>query len=235
MSILANNTLQILGLSLRDRSILQEFQCLAVVRTPILTSYSYFRPSTTDDPVLDNLDARDLLRFSRVCVAAKLKVDSYIKRHFSIYSILDRFFARSDSIAFRYLMRMTGMLVSGSSVLQLFDRSFYAGSDLDVFVNQSQASVVGEWLKARGYEFVLSEDQQNRQTTYEQMVTPGSPFEGEDCITHLTVFHFYEHFEVLNFTAQNPTRKIQVVLTRDSPLSVIMGFHSSKSQLLPSG
>lgn len=205
---------------------------LCRLRSWLCNLYTCSRPSTTDDPFLDGLEPRELLRFSRLCAAAKLKVDSYMSRKFSIYRILDRFFDHNDSIEFRFLMRSTGLIVSGSSALQLFDRSLYEESDLDLFVNRRHADLVATWVLKRGYEFELSLVQKNESLSYDDLIFFEPRDLTEDCFTTFSDTRFYYGFNVLNFVNRNTGRKVQVILAKDCPVSLILNFHSSQYAFL---
>lgn len=187
------------------------------------------RPSTGESVFFDHLDLKDVLSFSSVCYAARRKYEAYINIRFSIYKLLDRYFVHAVSIEFRFLMRSTGAIISGSAALQLFDRTYYEKSDLDVFVNRKNARLVADWLIAHGYTFVLSDEQAELRATYEELIDQGEEFHSEVAFSSLGIDNFYDEFEVLNFLSKENGAKIQVVATNYCPLNAVLNFHSSTS------
>lgn len=78
-------------------------------------------------------------------------VKSYVKRAWNVDHHLGHFFFQPR--AFRALQARTGTLVSGSNALQFFDRSYYPGSDLDLYLHCGREREVGAFLLAEGYAF----------------------------------------------------------------------------------
>ncbi|TCD68648.1 hypothetical protein EIP91_010303 [Steccherinum ochraceum] len=93
----------------------------------------------------------ELFRLARTCRIAYGVVRFYVKRTFNVNRLLSRFF--QDPVAFRSLQARTGMIFAGSIALQFFDRSFYPGSDLDVYLMREAMVEVTAWLVDVGYEF----------------------------------------------------------------------------------
>jgi len=54
----------------------------------------------------------------------------------------------------RELQLLTGMLISGSSVLQFLQRVTYPLSDMDMFVDRDHSLEVIDWLEERGFEVI---------------------------------------------------------------------------------
>ena len=59
--------------------------------------------------------------------------------------LLSRYFHHPET--FRHLQATTGTVISGSSALQFFDRSYYAKSDLDLYVPLAWRAKVGQYLQ----------------------------------------------------------------------------------------
>ena len=107
--------------------------------------------------LLDYCSAKSLVLLLRTCRTLKAAVEAYIGLRFDVNRILGRYFAAPR--AFRYLQACTGTLISGSSALQFFDRSFYPSSDLDLYVSKVWGLRVGRFLFQEGYSFVPSQHQ----------------------------------------------------------------------------
>ncbi|EIN08753.1 hypothetical protein PUNSTDRAFT_143482 [Punctularia strigosozonata HHB-11173 SS5] len=105
------------------------------------------------DAIFSQADELAIVRFRRTCHPARFAVDDYLVRACNIDKHLSRFF--TDTKAFRNLQAQTATVISGSTALQLFLRTTYPGSDLDLYVYPSKAREIGNWLlAAEGYEYV---------------------------------------------------------------------------------
>ena len=93
------------------------------------------------DLIFDECTAVSLVRLLRACRRLHMSVEDYISRRFSIVKLLSRYFQHPS--AFRNLQAVTGTVISGSSALQFFDRSYYPKSDLDLYVPFSWRQDVG--------------------------------------------------------------------------------------------
>ncbi|KAK7678096.1 hypothetical protein QCA50_018889 [Cerrena zonata] len=103
------------------------------------------------DTIFDASSAEALIRLMRTCHTIRCSVKSYFMHAFNINRHLARYF--TDPMAFRYLQACTGTLISGSTALQFFDRSFYPESDLDLYTPTSWRLNVGHFLVGDGYHF----------------------------------------------------------------------------------
>ncbi|PPQ84650.1 hypothetical protein CVT26_004334 [Gymnopilus dilepis] len=56
-----------------------------------------------------------------------------------------------DTLAFRRLLYRTNAVVSGSFALQLFDRSYYDRSDMDLYARTAGVEDIRHWLSTQGY------------------------------------------------------------------------------------
>ena len=177
--------------------------------------------SDEDILLLDYCSAKSLVSLRRTCTAVKTHVDAYIAQKFNVDRILTRYFTNPN--AFRYLQGWTGTLISGSSALQFFDRSFYPLSDLDLYVSKGWGPEVGHFLLQEGYSFVPG---QKQHPTFDSALT-------EPRVQNNAAL--YGNFKGISgvFTFENTgrggTRKVQVMLAVRTPIEVILRFHSSMS------
>lgn len=174
----------------------------------------------------------EFLRLTKTCCKANVVVNSYVKRAFNINSFLLRFF--SDPLAFRSLQARTNTLISGSSALQFFDRTFYPESDLDLYLSMDAIEKVAEWLVGTaGYTFSPHERQLGEldealaairfppTTDVVAMATAEHPIYGSRGIRG--VFTFTK--PAADATA--PALKVQCIVAKLSPMRLILDFHSS--------
>ncbi|KAI1795024.1 hypothetical protein LXA43DRAFT_970716 [Ganoderma leucocontextum] len=154
--------------------------------------------------------------------------------------------------AFRSLQAATGTLISGSAALQFFGRKVWPESDLDLYAHARHRRVVGRWLIAEGYKYKPERfqdpsfevevkqcivDRPNGIYTMPgvlavftfvkplpQPVVPprrrSSPIEGVISATDSSDEESEEG-------RQPKELKVQVIVAKNSPMEVILGFHST--------
>jgi hypothetical protein len=155
-------------------------------------------------------------------------VKSYFQNAFNINQRLSRFFSPHEIIHFRqWLQADTGMLISGSTALQFFDRTDYPDSDLDIYVEQQYALVIAKWLLLVGYSFVARK-RQDADLVVAFDETPDTFHEGEGIFPSEEVGYFGRGVAgVFNFHKYQPDRKIQLITSLHSTMEIILHFHSS--------
>ena len=175
--------------------------------------------------IFDSCSPMTLVRLLRTCRAANVAVKDYITRAFNVNRILTRYFA--DPMAFRHLQACTGTVISGSSVLQFFTRTFYPGSDLDIYVPMAWRVEVGQYLLEQGYRFAPNSIQHSN---FEVAVS-------EDHVVNAVAL--YGNLQgiagVFTFKKENSDGeelKVQIMVAVRSPMEVIFRFHSSMSEWL---
>ena len=208
------------------------------------------RPSTTDDIVLDNLSYADVFRYSRTCKDAHHTVSSYIRRKHKLETVLGKYFTDDRILYFRYLQATTGMVISGSTALQFFERVLYPESDLDLYVEHRYRRPIALWLASIGYRYVpartkvISEHHgldtiSATQSTLEEALEANPTQLLEDAIRpdQRPAIFFYgsgggylDATSILNFEKRDefyPHRKIQIIASSRTPIEMILNFHSS--------
>jgi hypothetical protein len=186
------------------------------------------------DRVFASLSPASILRYSRTYRSAYRAVSSYCLRTFNINQHVSRFF--SQPLDFRSLQARTGLLISGSFALQFFDRTFYPNSDLDLYVDWRYSREVGHWLISDGYIFQPRRNME--QATFDMAVEllhanePGLP-----TATALTrqigtnPYFMRGVASVFNFFKTSPQGselKVQLITASQTPMEIILQFHSSK-------
>ena len=175
--------------------------------------------------VFDFCSPTSFLRVSRTSRSAHMAVRTYMQKAFSINRILSRFF--NSPLEFRRVQAETDTLISGSSILQLFDRSFYPGSDLDIYTCQdSDLQLIASFLLTEGYEYVPDQDQNDdfEKALLDARIDDG--LEARSGAGHelLAVFTFENRA-----SCKDPLR-VELVMTHHHPFEIILEFHSSKSK-----
>ena len=129
-------------------------------------------------------------------------------------------------MSFRRLQACTGTLISGSTALQFFDRTFYPESDLDIYVPKTWRNEVGQFLLRAGYSFVPHSSQHPTfvEAVFENSVTTSTAEYG----------NFKGISGVFNFEKNGmhgERLKIQLMVAVRSAIEPILHYHSSKSSL----
>ncbi|KAF5317751.1 hypothetical protein D9619_012541 [Psilocybe cf. subviscida] len=183
-------------------------------------------PPTTDDALLDNLSTADILRFGRTSKSAHHALQSYLRRRYRLSHVLAPFFTEDQTEGLRTLMSRTGMIISGSIALQFMDRTIYPGSDLDLYAPLKYAWQISDWLVSAGYTYTplkaslptvdiaLRTAADNLETNHTWNMPP-------------TNRGYLRATCVMNFTASDPPRKIQLMSTLRSTIELILSFHST--------
>ena len=195
-----------------------------------------FSPSTTDDILFGHLSAVDLIAYSRTCKSVREAAASFYKRAFRIEITLRQYFTPDEIVRFRELQAITGdilclyyiviglitqsgMIISGSTALEFFDRTKYANSDLDLYVDHHYREPIILWLQSIGYSFLSrpSIGPQSLDTVLEEVPRPETPsrYPGAAML-------------VLDFIRSNPQARIQLITSSASPLELVLSFHSSE-------
>ncbi len=190
------------------------------------------------DSIFCRLSPASFARMSRTCRDVREATLDFATRAYDLNRRLGHYFNNTPS--FRELMAKTHLLISGSFALQFFDRTFYPGSDFDLYVHLDDDVIeVGRWLKTEGYAYMPSGRQAstldaefealNKEDALLQRYGQGLAVAG--------VFSFEKQVE--GVPGEDTIRKVQIVVpSRNhlSPLETIIRFHSSmRSALLSSG
>lgn len=185
------------------------------------------------DTVFENSTPATIFRIGKTCHAARRAMQDYVGRTFNINQHFERFF--TDPFEFRVLQARTGLVVSGSSALQFMDRTVYPCSDLDLYIAEDCATLVCDWICSEGgrqYHFVPSVRQVQRGILTVQNALRSYMLRGQDINEHEELWHFYDKCrikQVFNFeSVDQPNLHVQVIVSQNTPMDCILGFHSSE-------
>ncbi|KAJ3831019.1 hypothetical protein F5878DRAFT_123942, partial [Lentinula raphanica] len=113
--------------------------------------------SVTVEKILGFLDFIELQHLRRTCHTANIYVADFHRRAYNISHILLPYLNDVEIKEFRGIQASTGMVISGSSALQFFNRETYDTEhhhpDLDTYCLLGKCDVVGRWLLSTGYEY----------------------------------------------------------------------------------
>lgn len=162
----------------------------------------------------------DLIHFGQINNAARIAVTHYNQLNFDLKRVLSPYFSEEETKSFRQLQITTGTVISGSTALQLFDRTTYPESDLDIYVEHRYRRDVGWWLMNIGYKYKPSGSEPSK--TFAKALSMWSPetWEAEYALDHGVT-------DIFNFFKAGSKRKVQLISTRRCTMEVILNFHSS--------
>ncbi|KAI0694389.1 hypothetical protein C8T65DRAFT_698990 [Cerioporus squamosus] len=201
------------------------------------------------EPIFSTLSPANLVRISSTCRTAYAAVAAYTRLTFDIDRLLSRYFpspTRGCSItcclshaheqeygrarAFRSLQARTGTLVSGSTALQFFKRTVWPESDLDLYVHMRHRREVAQWLLDEGYQYKPTDFRiQNSRNPNGIYSMPGV----------MAIVTFIKPLPRPDRTSNSvdgeeeadddgPSElKVQVIVAKNTPMEVILGFHST--------
>ena len=191
------------------------------------------------DNILSRLSPHALTRMSSVNRTIRAAVHDFSSRAYNVNRRLSRFV--DDPLSFRSLMARTHMVISGSFALQLFDRTYYPDSDLDLYVHPDHSILeVGVWLEKQGYTYLpRSWQRQIYADEVEHILAtidlPAESMEDETEATQLYQMKSLRAVYSFERTINHDIRKIQVIVPRIFPLASILEFHSSAFSYVSTG
>jgi hypothetical protein len=181
---------------------------------------------TLYDSVFACLSPGTLARYSRTCRGSRDAVLAFNRRAYNINRHLSRFFDNPHE--FRAMQACTGTLISGSNALQFLDRTLYEDADLDLYVDDLYREEVGRYLERIGYRFEPRQGQTapfGGSTYHKNGLTGFTPPAAE-----VEIYYGMRGVAVVfNFIKKGPPMlKIQLITATNSPLEIIINFHSSE-------
>ncbi|KAF9034346.1 hypothetical protein BJ165DRAFT_676617 [Panaeolus papilionaceus] len=194
-------------------------------------------PVPSEDEFFDSLSPATLLRWAQIDTEARQSVQSYTRRTFVLARLLKPFFTSEQYAAFRLLQEETGTLISGSVALHFFDRTpLSVYTDLDLYVDLRFCAQLGDWLMTIGYQY-QSRDPTDSATFHEVLqqiedewddVEDAGPVSWFDNASPWPETPYQDPVEIAEvFDFYKKGRKIQIIACYNSPLRVIMNFHST--------
>lgn len=188
-----------------------------------MSAQRIFQSPPAYDSILSCLSQQMLVRVSQSSRLFSEAVASYSRRAFNINRHLSPWF--DDPLEFRSLQARTGMLISGSNALQFLDRSYYPGSDLDLYLSSSYALEVGLWFMDKGWTFEPTDFQTE---DFKELAKPAKlrALSRPDAINES--YPFAGVATVFTFRKNGLQLQVVVAKVNRSPLECVLGFHSSK-------
>ncbi|KAJ7591813.1 hypothetical protein C8J56DRAFT_931787 [Mycena floridula] len=186
--------------------------------------------SRAHDLLFSCLSKKDLITISKLNSVGLSMIKGYQKRAYQVNKILSRYFSSAGWVdRFRWLQARTGLIISGSTALQFFDRTVYEDSDMDLYVHESSSREVSHFLIEAGYTFVPRASQVNK--TVDQVIDGDRRASDDFLRTAELVGDDYDedhtHGIAHIFDFHKGQRKIQLITAVKTPFDVIFRYHST--------
>ncbi|PPQ79933.1 hypothetical protein CVT26_004162 [Gymnopilus dilepis] len=128
---------------------------------------------------------------------------------------------------FRRLIRDTNTVISGSFVVQFFDREFYPGSDMDIYLRMAGVDDLCKWLKTQGYRYILRNREyavmRHRHRVHVQRAVQNKSSHDNPL---LAVYNFQRW--VASASGYIERQRIQVIVVDTDPVEhILFDFHST--------
>lgn len=198
---------------------------------------SFTRPPICKN-ILDHASPGEIVYLGKTCRVAHDDVLEYYRDGLNINRHVARFF--EDPIAFRNFQARIGTLISGSIVLQFLDRTFYQGSDLDLYVHPDCTGDVGIHPLNERYDFLPSSYQPGDFEGAVDCARVGTAYErrryGDRSETEVDVWNeeMYDalgvdtlwSFQKAAGIGQSLLKEVKIITATFSPFYYILNFHS---------
>lgn len=202
-------------LSMESQNVLSPLECFLIrLEEPFLiVFFSYWTPDTI---------------FQLKCLNYRLEhvVLYYTRLVWDIDTFFEQWFPFGPD--FRQRLAISDAVVSGSQVLQFFDRSSYPETALDIFTRIHGAIAMGQWLLTIGYEYMVEDTDDP---------DPDPEFMNDILALGYDMYHVENPspiFGTFRFVASataaaHDELKVKLIVVRDPPITHILNFHSSTS------
>ncbi|KAF8315107.1 hypothetical protein F5887DRAFT_891585 [Amanita rubescens] len=148
------------------------------------------------------------------CTSKRLRdlKEEYSRSVFNLTRVLMPFLSvENDVQEFVKTMKGTNAIISGSTALQFFDRTYYQYADLDLYFEAKHLEVWKTQLIAFGYRFV-----------------PKIGNQALDVLENIYEYPSFQQIEALeSFKHRSTGKVVQLMATKSSPLRAILDFHST--------
>ncbi|KAF8320641.1 hypothetical protein F5887DRAFT_1148771 [Amanita rubescens] len=154
--------------------------------------------------IFDLLSAVDVVHLAQTCRELQSCAERYWHSNLMPSRVLMPFFATNERVqAFLNIMARCNAIISGSTALQLFERCYYPDSDLDVYLNSSNYTMMHTEMGK--FEYVQKETKE---------LEKYFPLDGRI-------------EAVISYTSFRSKKTIQLIVTRKLPIEAVLHFHST--------
>ncbi|KAK0484208.1 hypothetical protein EDD18DRAFT_1084062 [Armillaria luteobubalina] len=156
-----------------------------------------------------------MISFGACEIIMKFMHDTY-----NTVTLIKRFFPSELAAEFQVLQQQTSLMVSGSSALAFFYRSPFPDSDCDLYVHSRHCNQVIAFVLKAGYRLYRLMTSQNIESVFHTSEVLFYFCSNNYALKTITGVHEFVHHA-------NENLKFQVILCQESPVDVLLGFHST--------
>ncbi|KAF8329031.1 hypothetical protein F5887DRAFT_895306 [Amanita rubescens] len=162
--------------------------------------------------IFDLLPIEDILVLERTSQRLRDLKDEYCQSVFKLTRVLMPFLSSENDVQeFVKTMKGTDALISGSTALQFFDRTYYQYADLDLYFEAKHLEVWKTQMIAFGYTLV-----------------PKIGNNALDVVENIYEYPSFQQIEALEtFKHRSTAKVVQLMATKASPIRAILDFHST--------
>ncbi|KAK0430554.1 hypothetical protein EV421DRAFT_1721428 [Armillaria borealis] len=138
---------------------------------------------------------------------------------YTTHTLLSHFFPSDLVPLFQMLQQHTSLLVSGSRALGFLLRTTFPGSDIDLYVNFKHFHLIVLFMITTGYgrgHLLGGNIHKPRPQGGAAIFLPSTTYNGKNICTVYEFLHL-----------DNVELKVQVILMMETPMDIILGFHST--------
>ncbi|KAK2464967.1 hypothetical protein APHAL10511_003043 [Amanita phalloides] len=175
--------------------------------------------------IFDFLLPVDLIHFGQISQTARKAVTNYNRLAFDIIRLLSPYFSDEEIKSFRQLQLFTGTVISGSTAVQLFGRTTYPKSDLDIYVEHRYCRDVAWWLTSVGYKY--NPTRRGQPISFIEAFKASKTEEGAEEEQSEQSEYALGVENVFDFVRAGSERKVQLISATCCPMEVILNYHST--------
>jgi hypothetical protein len=162
--------------------------------------------------IFNRCETQDIFQLSQTCSSMREVTRRYWAEVLNAKRVLQPFFStEGQMLQFLNMLSDTGAIVSGSTALQLFARTTFNDTDLDVYVERLCYDDALRQMNVAGFHNITQDD-----SKLSYVMGDSYPFVDE-----------IERIQGL-VCDSNKEKIIQIIATKGSPITAVLNFHSSK-------
>ncbi|KAJ7829047.1 hypothetical protein B0H13DRAFT_1916682 [Mycena leptocephala] len=170
-------------------------------------------------------DPTDITVFSATSYVAHGLIKHYCELVWDVDTYFQPWF-RDGTEKLRNALRQSGAIVSGSQIIQFFDRTKYPGSDMDIFLRIGGVLNMTRWLTAQGYH--LDAKTEGYGCLHRALLRTTTRILLPNSVPNRPIRAVYNYHRYVASTTSVYYQKIQLVVVDINPVQhVLFDFHSS--------
>ncbi|KAF9524892.1 hypothetical protein CPB83DRAFT_897435 [Crepidotus variabilis] len=173
--------------------------------------------------LLSYMEVDDIVHFAKTSSSTRSFCQLFAHTAWNFNAFFNDWFANTE--AFREALSESRALVSRSQVLQFFERTSYANSDLDLYLQAGGFETINVFVKSQGYER-QSQDSSRLRQQYSRLCNLLRATRG-NCIVDVISYR-RRYPSLVDINQDGSSRMVQVIVVSGIPVCFILfEYHSS--------